>query len=144
MSDLQESKATVEEAPKKESNKALDSIVESIEKLSVLELVELIKTLEDKFGVSAQAAAMPMMAMPGAAAAEEAEEQTEFDAVLTSYGDKKIQVIKVVREVTSLGLKEAKDLVDSAPKAIKEAVTKAEAEEIQKKFEAVGATVDIK
>ena len=118
-------------------------IIEAIEKLSVLELVELIKELEDKFGVSAQAA---VAAAPAAApaAAEAEEEQTEFDAVLSLIGDKKIQVIKAVREVTSLGLKEAKDLVDSAPKAIKEAVTKEEAEEIKKKFEEVGATVDIK
>lgn len=157
MSDVKESKATVEEAAaektpakkstSKKSSNGVGKIVETIEKLSVLELVELIKELEDKFGVSAQAAAMAPMAMagaPAAAAQEEAEEKTEFDAVLTAIGDKKIQVIKVVREITSLGLKEAKDLVDSAPKPVKEAVPKEEAEEIKKKFEEVGATIEIK
>ncbi len=157
MSDVKESKATVEKAAakktpakksaSKKSSNGVGKIVETIEKLSVLELVELIKELEDKFGVSAQAAAMAPMAMagaPAAAAQEEAEEKTEFDAVLTAIGDKKIQVIKVVREITSLGLKEAKDLVDSAPKPVKEAVPKEEAEEIKKKFEEVGATIEIK
>jgi large subunit ribosomal protein L7/L12 len=157
MADQQESKVAVEEKPapkkapakktaaKKDGN-GVSKIVESIEKLSVLELVELISILEDKFGVSAQAAVMAPMAAaaPTAAAAEEAEEKTEFDVVLSAIGDKKIQVIKVVREVTSLGLKEAKDLVDSAPKAVKEAVSKEEAETIKKKFEEVGATIEIK
>jgi len=155
MSDVKESKATVEEpavkktpakkSTSKKSSNGVGKIVETIEKLSVLELVELIKELEDKFGVSAQAAVMAPMAMAGAPAAqEEAEEQTEFDAVLTVIGDKKIQVIKAVREVTSLGLKEAKDLVDSAPKPVKEAISKDEAEEMKKKFEEVGATIEIK
>lgn len=157
MPETQDSKATVEKKPaekkapaKKSSAKKSDNgvakIVETIEKLSVMELVELIKTLEDKFGVSAQAAVMPQVAVPGApgAAQEEAEEKTEFDVVLSAIGDKKIQVIKVVREVTSLGLKEAKDLVDSAPKPVKEAIPKEEAETIKKKFEEVGATIEIK
>ena len=118
-------------------------IIEAIEKLSVLELVELVKELEDKFGVSAQAAVVAPVAAAGPAV-EEAEEKTEFDVVLSAIGDKKIQVIKAVREITSLGLKEAKDLVDSAPKAVKEAISKDEAEEIKKKFEEVGATIEIK
>ncbi|UCE08825.1 MAG: 50S ribosomal protein L7/L12, partial [bacterium] len=154
MPELQESKAKAEnkrvekEAPAKKSaakksGNGVSKIVETIEKLSVLELVELIKALEDKFGVSAQAAVMTPVSVPGsapAAAQEEAEEKTEFDVVLSAVGDKKIQVIKVVREITSLGLKEAKDLVDSAPKPVKEGVSKEEAETIKKKFEEVGAT----
>ena len=136
-------KTTVKKSSTKNN---VNTIVEAIEKLSVLELVQLIKKLEDKFGVSAQAAVMaPMAAGPAAGAtAEEVEEKTEFDVVLASIGDKKIQVIKVVRELTALGLKEAKDLVDSAPKAVKEGVSKEEAEEIKKKFEDVGATVEVK
>lgn len=121
-----------------------DQILEAIENMTVLELSELVKALEEKFGVSAAA---PMaVAMPGAAAgaAPEAEEQTEFDVVLTSAGDKKIQVIKVVRELTGLGLKEAKDLVDAAPNAVKEGISKAEAEEIKEKLEEAGASVEIK
>ncbi len=115
-----------------------------IESASILEINELVKELEDKFGISAAAAApMAVMAGPAGAAAEE-EEKTEFDVVMTSFGDKKINVIKAVREVTSLGLKEAKELVEGVPKAIKEAVTKEEAEELKKKFEEVGATIEIK
>jgi large subunit ribosomal protein L7/L12 len=119
-------------------------VVKYIKNISVLELSELVKTLEDELGVQA-AAAMPMAvaAAPGAAAPA-AEEKTEFEVVLTAVGDKKINVIKVVREVTSLGLKEAKDLVESAPKAVKEGVSKEEAEAIQKKFAGVGATVELK
>jgi large subunit ribosomal protein L7/L12 len=119
-------------------------VVNYIKNISVLELSELVKTLEDELGVQA-AAAMPMAmaAVPGAAAPA-AEEQTEFDVVLTAIGEKKINVIKVVREVTSLGLKEAKDLVESAPKAVKESVPKEEAEVIQKKFADVGATAELK
>jgi large subunit ribosomal protein L7/L12 len=119
-------------------------VVNYIKNISVLELSELVKTLEDELGVQA-AAAMPMAvaAAPGAAAPA-AEEKTEFEVVLTAVGDKKINVIKVVREVTSLGLKEAKDLVESAPKAVKEGVPKEEAEAIQKKFAGVGATVELK
>jgi large subunit ribosomal protein L7/L12 len=120
-------------------------VIEYIKGISVLELSQLVKALETELGVSA-AAAMPM-AMPaggGAAAAAPVEEKTEFNVVLTEVGDKKINVIKVVREVTSLGLKEAKDLVESAPKPIKEGVPKDEAEAIRKKFEEVGAKVEIK
>jgi len=121
-------------------------VVDYIKGISVMELSQLVKTLETELGVSA-AAAMPMMAMPmagGGAAAAAVEEQTEFTAVLTDIGANKINVIKVVREVTSLGLKEAKDLVESAPKPIKEGVTKDEAAAIKKKFEEVGAKVEIK
>jgi large subunit ribosomal protein L7/L12 len=114
--------------------------------MSVLDLSNLVKALETRFGVSAAAAAAPAAAAGGgaAAAAAPAEEQTEFTVVLTEVGDKKINVIKAVREVTSLGLKEAKDLVESAPATVKEAVSKDEAEAIRKKFEEAGAKVDIK
>lgn len=124
----------------------IQELVEQIKGMTVLELNELVKTLEDEFGVSAAAAAMPMamMAAPaGGAAAEAVEEKTEFDVMLEAAGDKKINVIKVVREVTSLGLKEAKDLVESAPAKVKEGVSKQEAEDIKKKFEEAGATVKI-
>ena len=114
-----------------------------IENATILEINDLVKELEEKFGISAAVAA-PMAAMAGPAAAAVEEEKTEFDVVMTSFGEKKINVIKAVREVTSLGLKEAKELVESAPKAIKEAVTKEEAEELKKKFEGVGATIEIK
>ncbi len=122
-----------------------DDIVEAISGLTVLELADLVKTLEDKFGVTA-AAPMMMAAMPGAgqAAAAAVEEQTEFDAILSAVGEKKIQVIKVVRELTGLGLKEAKDLVDGAPKPVKERVSRQEADTIKTKLEAEGATVTIK
>jgi large subunit ribosomal protein L7/L12 len=119
-----------------------EKLVAEIEKMSVLDLSELVKVLEDKFGVSA-AAPMMMGAMP-AAAAEAAEEKTEFDVELTSAGAQKINVIKAVREITGLGLKEAKDLVDAAPKVIKEKIAKAQAEEVQKKLEEAGATVVLK
>jgi len=122
-----------------------DQFVDYIKNISVLELSQLVKRLEAELGVSATAA-MPM-AMPaggGAAAAAPVEEKTEFNVILTEVGDKKINVIKVVREVTSLGLKEAKDLVEGAPKPIKEGVPKDEAEAIKKKFEEVGAKVEIK
>jgi large subunit ribosomal protein L7/L12 len=124
-------------------------VIEYIKGISVMELSQLVKALETELGVSA-AAAMPMMGMPmggGAAAggaAAPAEEQTEFTVTLTDIGGNKINVIKVVREVTSLGLKEAKDLVESAPKAIKEGVTKDEAASIKKKFEDAGAKIEIK
>jgi large subunit ribosomal protein L7/L12 len=120
-------------------------VVDYIKNISVLELSELVKTLEDELGVEA-AAAVPMAAMAAApgAAAPAAEEKTEFDVVLTAIGDKKINVIKVVREVTSLGLKEAKDLVESAPKAVKEGVPKEEAEAVKKKFADAGATAELK
>lgn len=123
-----------------------DEIVEAISNLTVLELADLVKALEEKFGVTA-AAPMAMMAAPaggGAAAPQAAEEQTEFDVILKSVGDKKIQVIKVVRELTGLGLKEAKDLVDGAPKPVKEKVGKAEAGQMKTKLEAEGAQVEIK
>ena len=120
-----------------------EDFVKQIESMSVLDLSQLVKALEERFGVSAAAAAMPM-AMPAAAAAAPAEVQTEFTVTLQDAGEKKINVIKAVREVTSLGLKEAKDLVEAAPKAIKEGVSKAEAEDIKKKVEAAGATVEIK
>jgi len=116
-----------------------------IENASILEINELVKELEEKFGISAAAAApMAVMAGPAGAAAAEEEEKTEFDVVLTSFGDKKINVIKAVREVTSLGLKEAKELVEGVPKPVKEGVTKEEADELKKKFEEVGASVEIK
>jgi large subunit ribosomal protein L7/L12 len=122
-------------------------VVDYIKGISVLELSQLVKTLESELGVSA-AAAMPMMAMPGGAAAggaaAPAEEKTEFNVTLTEVGTNKINVIKVVREVTSLGLKEAKDLVEGAPKTVKEGVTKDEAAAIKKKFEEVGAKVEVK
>jgi large subunit ribosomal protein L7/L12 len=122
-----------------------EEFIQKIDAMSVLELNNLVKALEDHYGVSAAAAAMPVAAAGGgAAAAAPAEEQTEFEVVLTSAGDKKINVIKVVREVTSLGLKEAKDLVEGAPQKIKEGVSKAEAESIKKKFEEQGAQVSIK
>jgi large subunit ribosomal protein L7/L12 len=124
-----------------------EKLMESIKGMTVLELNELVKALEDEFGVSAAAAAPVMVAgaAPGAAAAAEAaEEQTEFNVVLNSVGDKKINVIKAVREVTSLGLKEAKELVESAPATVKEGVSKDEAEEIKKKFEEAGAQMEIK
>ncbi len=124
----------------------VQELVSQIKGMTVLELNDLVKALETEFGVSAAAAAMPM-AMAGApaagGAAEAVEEKTEFDIVLENAGDKKINVIKVVREVTSLGLKEAKDLVESAPTKVKEGVSKQEAEEIKKKFEEVGAKVKI-
>ncbi len=116
------------------------ALVDQIEKLSVLDLSELVKVLEEKFGVSASAPVMAMAA-PGAAAAEE---KTEFDVELTEAGGNKIGVIKVVREVTALGLKEAKDIVDGAPKVIKEKASKAEAEEIKKKIEEAGGKATLK
>ena len=123
------------------------NIIEEIEKLNVLELVELSKTLQDKWGVSAAAAvavAAPAGAAPAAEAAAPVEEQTEFDAILTEVGPNKINVIKVVRELTGLGLKEAKAVVDEAPKPIKEGVSKEEAEKIAAKMAEVGAKVTIK
>jgi large subunit ribosomal protein L7/L12 len=119
------------------------SIVETIEKMSVLDLSELVKILEDKFGVSA-AAPMMMGAVAGGAAAAPAEEKTEFSVELTGAGANKIGVIKAVRELTELGLKEAKDLVDGAPKMVKEGVKKEDAEAMKKKLEEAGATVTLK
>jgi len=120
-------------------------VVQFIENMTVLELSQFIKDLEEKFGVTAAApmAAMGMMPM-GSAVEAPAEEKTEFDAILTSFGAQKIQVIKVVRTITGLGLKEAKDLVEGVPKAVKESIPKEEAEDIKKKLEEVGAEVQIK
>jgi large subunit ribosomal protein L7/L12 len=125
----------------------VQSIIESIKGLSLLEASELVKGLEETFGVSAAAASVAVAAAPaagGGGAAAPAEEKTEFNVVLTAVGGNKIGVIKVVREVTSLGLKEAKDLVEGAPKPVKEGVTKDEAENIKKKFAEAGATVEVK
>lgn len=119
-----------------------DQIIEAIEQMTVLELSELVKALEDKFGVSAAAPVAVAAAAPAAAA--EAAEQTEFDVVLTSAGSAKIAVIKAVREATGLGLKEAKELVDNAPKAIKEKISKADAEALKAKLEEAGATIEVK
>jgi large subunit ribosomal protein L7/L12 len=123
-------------------SEVIENIIESIDKLTVMELAELSKALQEKYGVSA---AMPVAAVAAAPGAGEAvEEQSEFDVVLEVIGDKKIQVIKAVRELTSLGLKEAKDLVDGAPSSVKEGVTKEEAEAAKTKLEEVGATIAIK
>ena len=121
-----------------------EDVVKFIEGMTVLELSALVKELEEKFGVSAAAPMMMAAAAPGAAAAAPAEEQTEFNAILTGFGAEKIQVIKVVRAITGLGLKEAKDLVEGVPKPIKEAVSKDEAADIKKKIEEVGGKVEIK
>ena len=123
---------------------ATEEFIQQIDTMTVLELNNLVKALEDHYGVSAAAAVAAAPAAGGGAAAAVVEEKTEFDVVLKAAGDKKINVIKAVREVTSLGLKEAKDLVESAPANIKEAVSKDEAESIKKKFEEAGATVEIK
>lgn len=121
-----------------------EDLIKAIEEMSVLELSELVKELEEKFGVSAAAPAMMMPMSSAAAAAPVEEEQTEFDVILADFGANKISVIKVVREITGLGLKEAKELVDAAPKPVKEQVTKEEADEITKKLEEAGAKVELK
>jgi large subunit ribosomal protein L7/L12 len=122
-----------------------EDVIKFIEGMTVLELSELVKELEARFGVSAAApVAMVAATAGGAAPAAVAEEKTEFDVILTSFGAEKIQVIKEIRAITSLGLKEAKDLVEGVPKPVKEGIAKAEADEIKKKLEAVGATVEIK
>src|SRR5512136_972597 len=123
----------------------IQEFVEQIKGMTVLELNELVKALESEFGVSAAAAVMPMAVAgaPAAGASEQAEEKTEFEILLEDAGDKKINVIKVVREVTSLGLKEAKDLVEGAPAKVKEGISKQEAEEIKKKFADAGAKVKV-
>ena len=120
---------------------AKEDVVSFIDNMTVLEMSEFVKELEDKYGVTAAAPTVAVSAAPGAAVAEE---KTEFDVVLAAVGDKKIQVIKEVRAITGLGLKDAKDLVESAPKSIKEGVKKEEADEIKQKVEAVGATVEVK
>ena len=119
-----------------------EQIMEAIESMTVLELSELVKALEEKFGVSASAPVAAAAAAPAAAAA--AEEKTEFDVILAAAGASKINVIKVVREVTGLGLKEAKELVDGAPKAVKEKISKADADALKAKLEEAGATVEVK
>ncbi|MBC2734734.1 MAG: 50S ribosomal protein L7/L12 [Desulfobacteraceae bacterium] len=121
-----------------------DDVIEFIANMSVLDLSELVKELEEKFGVSAAAPVAMMAGMPAAGDAGAAEEKTEFDVVMTAFGDKKIQVIKEVRAITGLGLKEAKELVESVPKAVKEGVAKDEAEKIKAQLEEAGAQVEIK
>lgn len=123
------------------ASEKITSILDSIKELNVIELNELVETIEEEFGVSAAAVAV---AAPGAAGGAAAEEQTEFTVTMTDFGDSKIKVIKVVREITGLGLKEAKELVDGAPSVIKEDVEKEEAEDIKAKLEEVGAKVEIK
>jgi large subunit ribosomal protein L7/L12 len=141
-----ETKETAKGKKEKVTQLTKDQFFEHLDNLTVLELADYIKEFEERYGVSAAAAAMPV-AVPGAGApqaeAQAEEEKTEFNVVLKEIGDKKINVIKTVREVTSLGLKEAKDLVDSAPKPVKEGVSKDEAEEIKKKFEEVGAVIEL-
>ncbi len=122
----------------------VEDVLKMVEEMTVLELSELVKACEEKFGVTASAPAVAVAAAPGGAAAEEEEEKTSFEVVLTGIGGNKIAVIKEIRAITELGLKEAKDLVDSAPKTVKENVTKEDAEEIKKKLEAAGATVELK
>jgi len=144
--EVKKEESAAEEKKAVEVPEKFKSLVEQIEKMSVLELSELVKVLEEKFGVSAAA---PMMAMAsaqggGGEAGEEAEVKSEFDVELVAPGDSKINVIKAVREITGKGLKESKDLVDAAPKVIKEKAPKAEAEEIKKKLEDAGATVNLK
>ena len=121
-----------------------DQVVDFIANMSVLEMSELVKEMEEKFGVSAAAAAVAAPAAGGGESEAAAEEKTEFDVILTSFGEKKINVIKEVRSITGLGLKEAKEAVESAPKAIKEGVSKEEAEEVKKKLEEAGASAEIK
>ncbi len=132
------------EEKKAAPSKNIEKILGSIEKMTVLEMAELVKALEDKFGVSA-AAPMAMMAAPAAGAAAGAdEEKTEWDVVLTETGEKKFQVVKVIRQVTDLGLKEAKDIVDNPGQVVKKEVSKDEAEEVKKKLEEAGAKVELK
>ena len=126
------------------ANITKDQVIEFISNMSVLEMSDLVKEMEEKFGVSAAAAAVAAPAAAGGDAAAPVEEKTEFDVILTSIGEKKINVIKEVRSITGLGLKEAKEAVESAPKAIKEGVPKEEAEEIKKKLEEAGASAEIK
>ena len=121
-----------------------DQVIDFIANMSVLEMSELVKDMEEKFGVSAAAAAVATPAAGGGGGEAVTEEKTEFDVILTSFGEKKINVIKEIRGITGLGLKEAKETVESAPKAVKEGVSKEEAEEIKKKLEEAGASVEIK
>ena len=141
-----EKKAAVKKTtPSKSRKLSVEEMMDSLEQMTVLELSELVKAMEEKFGVIAAAPVIQAGGLaPAAAAVEKAEEKTEFDVILSGVGDKKIQVIKVVRTITDLGLKEAKDLVDSAPKPIRTGVPKETADEIKAKLEEVGATVEIK
>ena len=125
------------------ASEKITNILEEIKTLTILELADLVKAVEEEFGVSA-AAPVGVVAVAGAAAAPAAEEKTEFDVILTGFGDKKLNVIKAVREITGLGLKEAKDMVEGCPKAVKEGVSKDEAEKIKAQLVEAGATVDIK
>ena len=125
------------------ASEKITNILEEIKALTILELADLVKAVEEEFGVSA-AAPVGVVAVAGAAAAPAAEEKTEFDVVLTGFGDKKLNVIKAVREITGLGLKEAKDLVEGCPKAVKEGVAKDEADKIKAALEEAGATVEVK
>ena len=125
------------------ASEKITNIVEEIKTLTILELADLVKAVEEEFGVSA-AAPVGVVAVAGAAAAPAAEEKTEFDVIMTGFGDKKLNVIKVIREITGLGLKEAKDMVEGCPKAVKEGVSKDDAEKVKAELEAAGATVEIK
>ena len=126
------------------ANITKDQVIDFIANMSVLEMSELVKEMEEKFGVSAAAATVAAPAASGSASGETVEEKSEFDVILTSFGEKKINVIKEVRSITGLGLKEAKEAVEAAPKAIKEGVSKEEAEEVKKKLEEAGASAEIK
>jgi large subunit ribosomal protein L7/L12 len=132
------------EETKVEVSAEMEKIISAVENMTVLELSKLVKALEERLGVSAAAPVAVAAAAPAAAAAAAAEEKTEFDVVLVSFGEKKVGVIKEVRAITGLGLKEAKDLVEGAPKAVKEAVAKEEAEKIKAQLEGAGATVEVK
>ena len=132
------------EETKVEVSAEMEKIISAVENMTVLELSKLVKALEDRLGVSAAAPVAVAAAAPAAAGAAVAEEKTEFDVILTSFGEKKVGVIKEVRALTGLGLKDAKDLVEAAPKAIKEGVAKDEAEKIKAQLEGVGATVEVK
>lgn len=139
-----ETKDAVETVEKTATSKNIEKILESIEKMTVLEMAELVKALEKRFGVTA-AAPMAMMAAPAAGAADAGvDEQTEWDVILVETGEKKFQVVKVIRAVTDLGLKEAKDLVDNPGQVVKKGATKAEAEDVKKKLEEAGAKVQLK
>jgi large subunit ribosomal protein L7/L12 len=125
------------------ASEKITNILEEIKSLTILELADLVKAVEEEFGVSA-AAPVGVVAVAGAAAAPAAEEKTEFDVILTGFGDKKLNVIKAIREITGLGLKEAKDMVEGCPKPVKEGVSKEDAEKVKAELEAAGATVEIK
>lgn len=150
MAEEKKEETTVKEEVKKEPKPkagtkiSKEDLIEAIKAMSVLEISDLVKELEEVFGVSAAAPVAVAAAAPGAAEATPAEEKTSFDVILASTGDKKIQVIKEVRALTSLGLKEAKDLVDGAPKPVKEGVSKEEADKVKAQLEGAGATVEIK